>query len=152
MQSDFSWFNFVSTSVYLVCSSGSHLERFSFPSFTFISSTVNRSPSLHGSLVLENVRNQNESVETENGSWAKMHVQDHNLRRKSTGFAWNTSADSFIRVGHKGEVKIDEKFSCLSFSSFSAPLFFCYCFMERLIFSKLFCKAVLCLAPSKSWK
>lgn len=65
--------------------------------------------------------NQNESVQTENVSWTKFHIQDQTWG-KTTGlghdFAWNTSAESFTEIGHKTGVEIDEKISCVFFLPF----------------------------------
>lgn len=92
-----------------------HLEQFCFPSLAFVSSTLNSSPSLHSSISLENIRNQNDSVQTENGSRAKFHIQP--------GFTWHTS-----KVSHESKAqswsKIVEKFSCLFFPSTSPYLLF----------------------------
>lgn len=134
-----------------------HLEQSFFPSFTFINFTRNSSPALYSSIILEIVMNQNESVQSEKGSWAKFHTPDHTSGRRtglSTDFDWNTSAESFIAVGHKAGVKIDKKPTWLFFFlfHFSPVIVPCYCFMKRFLFWDLFCKAVLCLAPSNGWR
>lgn len=137
-----------------------HLEQSFFPSFTFINFTWNSSPSLHSSIMLENVMNQNESVQSEKGSWAKFYAQDRTSGRRtglSTDFDSNTSAESFIPVGHKAGVKIDKKNSCLFFlPSISPPLLFPVTalwrdFFSQIYFAKLFSAWPQAMAGDSSW-
>lgn len=131
-----------------------HLEQSFFPSFTFINFTQNSSPSLHSSVMLENVMNQNESVQSEKGSWAKFYTQDRTSGRRtglSTDFDSNTAAESFIAVGHKAGVKIDKK-PVASF--FSLPFLPHYCSLlllyEEISFLRSILQSCFLLGP-KQW-
>lgn len=101
--------------MYFVCSSDRPSGAVLFSFSCFCQFHIECSPSLHSSIILENIRNQNDSVQTENGARAKFHIQP--------GFTWHTS-----KVSHESKAqswsKIVEKFSCLFFPSTSPYLLF----------------------------